>query len=150
MITFKLNPMISVDHLHPMLVHFPIALILIGFLFDLISMFYKKEAGLSVIGFYLLILGTLSALIAVLSGALFTSEMTGAAGHVKETHELLAWVTVINLILLSVYRIYIKAKGKEDNAIKRIAFAWYGIAAMCVAITGFYGGTLVYNYMMPL
>jgi uncharacterized membrane protein len=142
--------MISVDHLHPMLVHFPIALILIGFLFDLISIFYKKEAGLSMVGFYMLILGTLSALIAVVSGALFTSEMTGAAGAVKETHELFAWITVINLILLSVYRIYIRVKALDGNAIKRIAFAWYGVAAVGVAVTGFYGGTLVYNYMMPL
>jgi uncharacterized membrane protein len=133
-----------------MLVHFPIALILIGFLFDLISIFYKKEAGLSMVGFYMLILGTLSALIAVMSGALFTSEMTGAAGAMKETHELFAWITVINLILLSVYRIYIRVKAWDGNAIKRIAFAWYGVAAVCVALTGFYGGTLVYNYMMPL
>ena len=142
--------MISISHLHPMLVHFPIALILIGFLFDLISMFYKKEAGLSMVGFYLLLLGTLSALIALLSGTLFTSEMSGAAGDVKETHELLAWITVINLILLSAYRIYIKVKAREGITIKRISFAWYGVAALCVAVTGFYGGTLVYNYMMPL
>lgn len=142
--------MISVTHLHPMLVHFPIALILIGFLFDLISIFYKKEEGLSMVGFYLLILGTLSALIAVLSGALFTSEMTGAAGDVKETHELFAWITVINLMLLSAYRIFIKVKGRESNTIHRLSFVWYGVAAVCVAITGFYGGTLVYNYMMPL
>ncbi|MGE5393177.1 MAG: DUF2231 domain-containing protein [Candidatus Saccharibacteria bacterium] len=142
--------MISLDHLHPMLVHFPIALILIGFLADLISLFYKKEAGLSMVGFYLLIIGTLSALIALLSGALFTSEMTGAAGDVKETHELFAWITVINLILYSAYRIFIKVKGEQTNMTNRISFAWYGIAALFVSITGFYGGTLVYSYMMPL
>jgi uncharacterized membrane protein len=105
---------------------------------------------LSTVGFYMLILGTLSALIALLSGALFTSEMTGAAGDVKETHELFAWITVVNLLLLSAYRIFIKVKGRENNTIHRVSFAWYGVAALCVAITGFYGGTLVYNYMMPL
>lgn len=142
--------MFSVDHLHPMVVHFPIALILIGFLFDLISLFYKKEAGLSMVGFYLLILGTLSALVAILSGTLFTSEMSGTAGNIKETHELFAWITVINLILLSAYRIYIKVKAREGITTNRISFTWYGVAAVCVAITGFYGGTLVYSYMMPL
>lgn len=142
--------MISITHLHPMLVHFPIALILIGFIADLISFFYKKEAGLSMVGFYLLIIGTLSALIALLSGALFTAEMTGAAGEVKETHELFAWITVINLVLYSAYRIYLKVKGRETIILNRLSFAWYGLAAVFVAITGFYGGTLVYNYMMPL
>lgn len=142
--------MISLSHLHPMLVHFPIALIIIGFIADLISIFYKKEAGLSMVGFYLLIIGTLSALVALLSGTLFTSEMTGAAGDVRETHELFAWITVINLLFLSAYRIYIKVNGREGNTIKRISFAWYGIAALFVSITGFYGGTIVYNYMMPL
>lgn len=142
--------MISISHLHPMLVHFPIALILIGFVADFIYFFYKKEAGLSMVGFYLLIIGTLSALIALLSGALFTSEMTGAAGDVKETHELFAWITVINLLLYSAYRIYIKVKGRETNTINRLSFAWYGLAAVFVSITGFFGGTLVYNYMMPL
>lgn len=133
-----------------MLVHFPIALILLGFIFDLVAMFYKKEAGLSMVGFYLLILGTFFALIAILSGTLFTTEMSGAAGDVKETHELFAWITVINLILLSAYRIYIKVKGREGNALSRLSFAWYGLAAALVSITGFWGGTLVYNYMMPL
>lgn len=142
--------MISISHLHPMLVHFPIALILIGFIADFIFLFYKKEAGLSMVGFYLLIIGTLSALVALLSGALFTSEMTGAAGDVKETHELFAWITVVNLILYSAYRIFIKIKGRETNMINRLSFAWYGVAAVFVSITGFFGGTLVYNYMMPL
>jgi uncharacterized membrane protein len=98
----------------------------------------------------LLILGTLSALMAVLSGTLFTSEMSGAAGDVKETHELFAWITVINLILLTTYRIYIKVKAREGTTLKRISFAWYAVAAIFVSITGFLGGTLVYNYMMPL
>lgn len=142
--------MISISHLHPMLVHFPIALILIGFIADFIFLFYKKEAGLSMVGFYLLIMGTLSALVALLSGALFTSEMTGAASDVKETHELFAWITVINLILYSAYRIFIKVKGRETIILNRLSFAWYGLAAVFVSITGFFGGTLVYNYMMPL
>lgn len=142
--------MISVTHLHPMLVHFPIALIIIGFIADFISLFYRKEAGLSAIGFYLLLIGTFSALIALLSGAFFTSEMTGAAGEVKETHELFAWITIINLILLSGYRVFLKVKAPENQTLNRLSFAWYGLAAVFVSITGFWGGTLVYNYMMPL
>ncbi len=49
--------MISLSHLHPMLVHFPIALIVLGFIADFASLIFKKEACLSKTGFYLLIAG---------------------------------------------------------------------------------------------
>jgi uncharacterized membrane protein len=142
--------MISLSHLHPMLVHFPIALIVFGFLADIASILYRKEVCLSKFGFYLLIFGTLAAIAALFTGALFTSEMEGAAGAVKDTHELFAWITVGNLVVLSAFRILFKAKAKEATNFKWIAFALYGLAAISVSITGFYGGTLVYNYMMPL
>ncbi len=142
--------MISLSHLHPMLVHFPISLIVFGFIADIGSILYQKEVCLSKFGFYLLIIGTLAAIVALLTGALFTSEMEGAAGAVKETHELFAWVTVILLVILSAFRMLLKAQNKENTNLKWIALALYGLAAISVSITGFYGGTLVYNYMMPL
>jgi len=142
--------MISSSHLHPMLVHFPIALIVVGFIFDIVAILYKKEVCLSTVGFYLLILGTIAALAALFTGALFTAEMTGTAGAVKDTHELFAWITVGNLVVLTAFRILLKIQKKENTSLKWVAFALYGMAAISVSITGFYGGTLVYNYMMPL
>lgn len=142
--------MISLNHLHPMLVHFPIALIVFGFIAEIASILYKKEVCLSNFGFYLLILGTLAAIVALFTGALFTSEMSGAAGAVKETHELFAWITLSTLIVLSAFRIFLKFRNQEASNLKWIAFILYGLAAISVSITGFYGGTLVYNYMMPL
>jgi len=142
--------MFSTAHIHPMLVHFPIALIMVGFLAELISLFFKKEACLSFTGFWLLVTGTLAALAAFLSGSFFTGDMTGAAGAVKETHELFATVTLCSLILCALFRIYLKTSGKERDIMKWIAFALYAISAISVSITGFYGGSLVFNYMMPL
>ena len=142
--------MISLSHLHPMFVHFPIALIVFGFIADIASILYRKEVCLSKFGFYLLISGTLAAITALLTGALFTSEMSGAAGTLKETHELFAWITVGTLVVLSAFRIFLKVKDKERTNLKWISFVLYGLAAISVSITGFYGGTLVYNSMMPL
>lgn len=142
--------MISTSHLHPMLVHFPIALVAIGFLAELVSLYYRKEVCLSRLGFYLLIIGTLSALAAWLTGTLFTAEMAGAAGDIKETHETFALITLGMLIAASVLRIIIQSKRNEDPLLKWTAFAFYGMAAISVSITGFYGGTLVYDYMMSL
>jgi uncharacterized membrane protein len=142
--------MVSLSHIHPMLVHFPIALIVFGFVADFSSFVFKKETCLSKTGFYLLLGGTLSALFALLTGVFFTSEMSGAAGEVKETHELFAWITIGILVLTSLLRIFILVKNREDNNLKWFAFFLYALAAISVSLTGFYGGTLVYNYMMPL
>lgn len=142
--------MISTTHFHPMLVHFPIALVMFGFIADFISLLFKKEPCLTKMGFYLLLIGTLSAMAAWLSGFLFTTDMSGQAGEVKETHELFALLTVSVLILTSVLRIYMALKKKEATVMKWWAFALYAVAALLVSITGFFGGNLVYTYMMPL
>ncbi len=142
--------MISLSHLHPMLVHFPIALVMLGFIAEVASLFFKKEVYLTKLGFYLLITGTLSAIAALLAGILFTPEMSGAAGEIQETHELFAWITLGTLLATSLLRIFITMKDKENSNLKWVAFVLYGLAAISVSITGFYGGTLVYSYMMPL
>jgi uncharacterized membrane protein len=142
--------MISTSHFHPMLVHFPIALVVFGFIADLAWVFYKKEACLSKMGFYLLILGTLCAVVAWLTGTFFTSEMSGSAGEIKDTHELFAWLTSGTLIVTSALRIMLKVQNKENSNLQWLAFALYGLAAIFVSITGFFGGTLVYNYMLPI
>lgn len=142
--------MFDTSHLHPMLVHFPIALAVFGFLADVAYLFYKKEVCLSKTGFYLLIIGTLAAVVTWLSGYIFTSEMSGSAGSIRETHEFFASVTVGLLVITSLLRITMLVKKIESRSINSIALALYALAAACVTITGYYGGTLVYNYMMPL
>lgn len=142
--------MLSTTHLHPMLVHFPIALVLLGFVSEIASNFVKKEFRLSQFGFYLLILGTLSAIFALLAGVFFTSEMEGAAGNILETHELFAWITLCSLISASVLRFLVEVKYKENPGLKKAALILFGVSAIAVLVTGFYGGTLVYEYMMPI
>jgi len=142
--------MISTTHFHPMLVHFPIALVVFGFIAEIAALYFKKEIYLSRMGFILLIIGTLSALTAWLTGTLFTSEMAGAAGEIKDTHELFAWITLGTLLAALFLRIVIQAKKNENTGLKSIALILYGLAAVSVSVTGFYGGTLVYNYMMAL
>lgn len=142
--------MFDTSHLHPMLVHFPIALVMFGFLADMASLYFKKEAWLSKAGFYLLLFGTLSALAAWLTGIFFTAPMSDSAGDIKSTHALFAWFTLGSLIAASVFRILLQARNRENANLKWVAFVFYALAAVFVSITGFFGGSLVYNYMMPL
>lgn len=142
--------MFSTTHLHPMLVHFPIVLVAIGFLAEFAFLLFKKEVCLTKMGFYLLVIGTLAACATWLSGNLFTSQMAGAAGKVRDTHELLATITVATLIVTLFLRSLLLYKKNENSKLKAHAFILYGLAALLVSATGFFGGTLVYNYMMPL
>ena len=142
--------MFSTSHLHPLLVHFPIALVIFGFLAELAFLFFKKETSLSKMGYYLLIVGTLAAIVAWLTGNFFTSEMDGAAGKIKETHELFATITLGFLLVTSILRTALLMLKNENPALKNIAFLLYALAAISVSITGYLGGSLVYDFMLGL
>lgn len=142
--------MFDVSHIHPMLVHFPIALLCFGFFLEFCYLLRRKNICLTTAGLYLLLGSTLAIVLTVLSGFFFTGEMSGAAGAVRETHETLAVSTAVAALLASGLRLYLARKKVEKFPLKTVAFLLYGLAALGVMGTGFYGGTLVYNYMMPL
>jgi uncharacterized membrane protein len=143
--------MFTTVHLHPMIVHFPIALITVGFLAEVLSLFLKSEKCLSRTGFYLLILGSLSAIAAWSTGQLFTAEPTqGAIAGIFEKHETGALITVLLMIIGSAFRIFLIVKKKEGTTLKWIAFGLYCLAFAAVTFTGFMGGIMVYDFMMAL
>jgi len=147
---FKIPPfMFETSHFHPMMVHFPIALVTFGYLAELGSIFVKKELCLSKISLYLLIFGTFSAIAAYMTGQFFTSDMSGAAADIKEWHETFALITLALLVVTSAVRSYYCYKG-DCSKFKWLIFAFYSAATVTVSITGYLGGTLVYNYMMPI
>jgi len=95
--------MISSTHLHAMVVHFPIALILVGFLSEVIGLFSSKiffrQAAL-----YLLILGSMGVVAAYFSGDAAGSGMEeGSMGKALELHEQAAqftlWLTLAAVLL---------------------------------------------------
>jgi len=142
--------MFSTSHLHPMLVHFPIALVIFGFLAEIAFIFFKKEVSLNKMGYYLLIVGTLAAIVTWLTGNFFTSEMDGAAGKIREAHELFATITLVLLLVTSILRTTLIMLKNENPILKKLSFLLYGLAVLTVSITGNLGGSLVYNYMMGL
>jgi uncharacterized membrane protein len=135
----------NTDHFHPMLVHFPIALVMVAFLADTLNLVTKKEPCLSKLGFYLQILGTLGAVAAVLSGTFFTEEASGPAYELRESHELFANITMYALITATALRIFVVVKKKELSGLKWISYGLLTIAAITVTITGFKGGSIVYD-----
>lgn len=138
--------MIESSHFHPMFVHFPIALITIGFIFDVIGMFVKKEYYFFKFAYYLMILGTISSIAAYLTGEFFTPELNGIIGEVKENHEIFAKITIFTIAIATLLRTYINYKKIENSKIKYLVIIFYALAIISVGITGYSGGTLVYDY----
>jgi uncharacterized membrane protein len=143
--------MFNTAHLHPMIVHFPVALITVGFIAEVVSLFFKSEKCLSKTGLYLMVLGTLAAIAAWSTGQLFTNEPTqGEIVSIFERHETGALITMILMIIGSVFRLWLVMTKKEETRLKWVAFSIYFLGFAAVTFTGFMGGTMVYNFMMAL
>lgn len=98
--------MISSTHLHAMVIHFPIALLLIGFFSDLIGIIFKK-IFFNHTAFYLLILGTFGTIISYFSGDFAGEGMeSGTLGKAIEMHAdaalLTVWLAITTAILYTV------------------------------------------------
>lgn len=139
--------MFDLTHLHPMIIHFPIALLFVGFLADAIGLFIKKEFFTQA-GFYLLILGTLGVIAAYLSGNLAGEGVTeaGALKEALEVHEDAATLTLWLMIGVALIRIAFVTLKKYSGVFKWISFVLFFLGVLSVARTGFYGGELVYKH----
>lgn len=133
-----------------MIVHFPIALILFGFLAEVLSHILKKENWLIKAAFWLMMAGTLAAIMGYLTGEYFTQELTGEAGELKEKHELFAKITMYVMIAASAFRLWLLYSHKSETNLKWIVFTLFLVAATTIGIVGFLGGSLVYNYMIGI
>ena len=142
--------MFNTSHFHPMLVHFPIAIITIGFLFDILSLIIKKDPCLSKTGYWLEIIGMAGAIFAFGSGYFFTSPMEGEAGIMREKHEFFATFTLISIIVATLFRIVITYLNKDATNLKYMSVGLFFIAFVFVSITGYLGGILVLDYMIGL
>ncbi len=140
--------MIDISHLHPMAVHFPIALILTGLIFDIISFFRKDDLFYSRAGLYLIVLGSIGALLGYLTGEFFTKELKGEAGELKELHEFFAKASMFILLAVSAFRIYIIYKPLNIKNIRLAILGVEFIGAISLGIAGYLGGSLVYNYLI--
>lgn len=141
--------MFNSAYFHPMLVHFPIALVTVGFFFELLSVVSKKESCFQKISFYLLIAGTLTAIASVFTGMTLTFPMQGAADQARSTHAFFALLTLIVLIITLILKLIILRKA-DDKPLWWIYFMLYGVAVLLVCSTGLVGANLVYNHLIAL
>jgi uncharacterized membrane protein len=139
--------MFDLTNIHPMLVHFPIALLIVGFGSDVLGLFLKREF-FSKVGFYLLILGTLGVIAAYFSGDAAGEGLAegGALKLALETHEGAALLTLWLCVAAAVVRTGLVAAKKFTGTLRWIPVLMFLAAVLSVARTGHYGGQLVFNH----
>jgi uncharacterized membrane protein len=139
----------SPQTLHPMVVHFPIALLLTAFLFETIALTFKiNDPLLRRISFWNLVLGTWGGLAAVLPGgvAATTVQLDAASRIVMDRHVVFGCVSFVLSAAVCSWHL---AKGKKMRPRSRwIAWALLGITCLITALTGDLGGSLVYEHQV--
>ncbi|MBL7013690.1 MAG: DUF2231 domain-containing protein [Candidatus Marinimicrobia bacterium] len=137
-----------IENLHPVFVHFPIACIVVAFIFQLFQVLAPqitpKNAGLWLMG-----IAALFALISSQTGELaFSSQVNLNAFQIEEvdTHELFANITTWGAIIIFVGWIFAHLQGVQNRKVDILILAFLSLLAVAVLITGYLGGELVYLY----
>ncbi len=133
--------------LHPLIVHTPIALIILSFLFELVGRamdaeWWRKAA------FAMLIVGVLGATAAVLTGnqAGDAAEHQGVAEHAVDTHGDAGRMTLWLGLAAVIARASAGRAGAARGAVGALALAAHFAAAVAVGIAGYRGGMLVFEH----
>ena len=144
--------MLDTSHFHPMLVHFPIALSMMGITFEAVRFFFYKTEGNSKCscGELLLYFAALSAIFALLAGFLFTSTFSGKPLEVRNQHMLLAVLSTVALSLTSFFYLLVRFGKQKGKAFRVVGLMLYVLSAILIGATGYMGGNLVYTYMIGL
>lgn len=136
-------------NIHPIVVHFPIALLAVAVLIDLIRLTKREHAGLNLSVQILYGLGTLGLIFAFLSGreATETVEVAGQAFSVLATHENWALATMIFFIAFFGLRFaayWYQLDTHKSTSVASVVLGLVGIGL--VTITGDRGGELVFSH----
>jgi len=131
--------------IHPMLVHFPIALLFASVLFDFAS-FLTGWEDFKRAGFWLLILGWVGGLAATVAGLLGEeiAKKAGVPESMIDRHELFAISTLALFALLIVVRIFFRKSWPRRGRLFYMGAALIGLSLL--SATGYLGGDLVYRY----
>lgn len=131
--------------IHPMLVHFPIALLSAAVFFDLLGKKWRPEEC-RIAGLYTLVLGFAGAALSVISGALAedAAEHSGVPERAIEIHEMLGFATFWIFAGLLGLRVVIWLDWIQERRLVTALLGIVGVLVMLVA--SYYGGSLVYDY----
>ncbi len=139
--------MIDPVHLHPMIVHFPIALIIVGFVSEVTGVITKRHFFTNM-AMLLLTLGALGLVASYVTGNLAGDgvEEAGALKTALETHEDAATLTLWLVIGITLARLLVHFKGWFTGRLRWGMVLVVLLGVLSIARTGYYGGELVFRH----
>lgn len=147
----------TLSQLHPLVVHFPIALLMVVPLLVLLGLAWSEHrAGIHIAALVLLVIGTSMAVLAVISGLAASGAVTGAPElmAVLDLHERLAKRTTFFYAALTLAFILIQlvpvlaASWDSRRRILALNLAWLAVSLGANALlvrTGHLGGRMVHE-----
>ncbi len=133
------------QNIHPLVVHYPIALFSAAALFYLIAWIWKSRS-FSTAAFFVLVLGTISAGAAVAAGLQAEEGVMISASvrdHLLENHEGLMITTLGISIFLTIWAVWRRPFPEKG----RVVFMAVFLGLLIVMSVGAdYGGRMVYDY----
>jgi uncharacterized membrane protein len=127
--------------LHKLIIHFPIALAIIAFLFDAWAL-YAKKPELHDTGYSLSLLAAIGAVLAVVTG-LQLADLSSALRGAVTGHALFGVSTALVLTVFAIWRY--AAHNRQEGPDENYTFVWLmleGLGAVLVAITAVMGHRL--------
>ena len=134
-------------NLHPLVIHFPIALFIVGAFGDLIDTLFGRPRWLSHAATTLFALGALSAIVACVTGqqALDTVLMPGMAHPIVQSHRTWAFVTTLYFSVLTLVRVAATLRAPLPRAYRVVLLVAALIGVAGLQQTAERGGRLVYE-----
>jgi len=143
--------MINIAHIHPMLVHFPLALLPVALGAQLFALVKGQglfgRSCLSSTGLTLMVVAAAGAIIAAVFGdmALDQAVASGVPMSTLETHEELGQASAILLSILAVAEVWFYRKDATGTALN-LGLWLAGVTILVVLLTtAWFGGRLVYE-----
>jgi len=131
----------SLDEIHPLIIHFPIALLSVGFLCDLLS-YILQNKSLAHAGWWNFIFGVVSSVCALITGLITDlsskPSLVDEPFPVHENHASLQIFVVCIFLALMIWRINLRGSLPANS---RDAVIYLGVLGVAVAIL-FYGSHL--------
>lgn len=143
------DPLKFWQHIHGGSSHFPIALIIIAFLFDLGGAIFKRDDWRTV-AFWCLILGTLAMIPAVLSGLSGGNGWFGGEWSNREysaslgRHRTLALVAAGTSLIVTIWRVVRRDKMRGPE--QMIYLVLLGATVGIITVAGYLGGYTGHGY----
>ena len=129
-----------IGKIHPIVIHFPIALIIAAGLAELCSLTQRRTGMTSAVTFCLL-LGTAGAVLSAISGWVFAMEQGYAIEMTTNTASLHRWLGVLTA-LASPMLLWVDLLSNKDRRFFRFCLT---VLIILVIATGHFGGMLVYG-----